>query len=307
MLDENLPDLTNTPEKESAFKIEQQVSLNGIEMGVLENGVPYLSQNGLAKMCGVSAVTISLMSDSWNEEKNKPRGKKINDLLLQRGYVEKTICIQGELNGQIINAFPEPVCLAILEYYAFESPNPKKKAIDSFRFLAKSSFRQFIYEAVGYSPDQSILDSWRHFHDRVDITKNRVPAGYFGVFHEIASMIVPMISSGVIISDKSVPDISIGTLWSRHWKEKNLDSIYGERIKYEHVYPLYYPQARSNPQDSYAYPDLALPEFRQWLNDVYIKTKFPKYLIKKIKAGELSSKTGQKALQAFNINPYQIK
>jgi len=32
------------------FHVEKQVKFDGIEMGVLENGVPYLSESGLARM-----------------------------------------------------------------------------------------------------------------------------------------------------------------------------------------------------------------------------------------------------------------
>lgn len=36
--------------------VQIQADVNGIEMGVLENGIPYLTQNGLAKIAGVAAA-----------------------------------------------------------------------------------------------------------------------------------------------------------------------------------------------------------------------------------------------------------
>ena len=38
--------------------IEIQRDVNGIEMGVLENGVPFLTQTGLAKISGVARSVI---------------------------------------------------------------------------------------------------------------------------------------------------------------------------------------------------------------------------------------------------------
>ena len=55
----------------------------------------------------------------------------------------------------------------------------------------------------------------------------------------------------------------------------------GARIEYEHNYPAYYPQAQSNPQKPWAYPDKALPAFRQWFRHEYLPTKYPKYVLTK--------------------------
>ena len=51
----------------------------------------------------------------------------------------------------------------------------------------------------------------------------------------------------------------------------------------EHNYPSYYPQAESNPQTPWAYPDAALPQFRRWFRNEYLLTKFPPYILSKAK------------------------
>ncbi len=38
--------------------VKQEAVINGIEMGVLDNGIPYLTQNGLANVCGVQRLRI---------------------------------------------------------------------------------------------------------------------------------------------------------------------------------------------------------------------------------------------------------
>lgn len=293
-------ELVPPPPQQELFHVEKQIERDGVEMGVLENGIPYLTESGLARMCGIDRKVLNRLAINWGEEKKKPRGKQIAELLEKSGYYENVLFLKSEHNGVEINAYTETVCLALLEYYAFLAEEKREEAINAFRSLARVTFRAFIYQAVGYSPDQKILDSWRHFHDRLDMTMDSVPVGYFSVFREIASMIVPMIRAGIMISDKVVPDISVGRIWSDFWKEKNLAKEYGERLKYDHDYPLYYPQSKSNPQPSFAYPDSALGVFRAWLRLHYIANKFPTYLAGQAKQGKLPAAIATKAIEAFN-------
>ena len=275
----------------------QTTAPNGIEMGVLENGIPYLSQRGLVKMAGVPRTTFQSLSDNWISKKHTtPIGQIINNLLLKRDYTDDDLFIEIKENGRKTYAYTEPVCLAIIEYYAFEAQTKLPEAINSFRVLARAGFRKFVYDYTGYSPEQRNLDSWRHFHDRVDMTTNNVPTGYFCVFIEIAQMIVPMIRSGVIITDKVVPDISVGLAWGKYWTKNNMGD--GDRVKYEHNYPDYYRQSLSNPQNAWAYPDEKLGEFRQWFRNEYIESKFPKYLLGQTKKGSIDNDTATKLLGA---------
>jgi len=292
--------LVNTSIQPSLFHVERQIEFNEVEMGVLESGIPYLTGRGLSKMCGIDNAGFHRLTSNWEEEQLKPRGKVISKLLKDSGYTESTLYLKAELNGVQINAFTEPVCLALLEYYAFLADEKREPAINAFRTLARIKFREFVYEAVGYSPDHKILDSWRHFHDRVDMTLDSVPDGYFCIFREIAIMIVPMIRAGIIISDRVVPDISVWKAWSSYWSDKKLSDIHGDRTRYDHEYPLYYPQAKSNPQPSYAYPESCLGEFRAWLRRHYITNKFPNYLLGQIKKGTIPALTANKAIEVFS-------
>jgi hypothetical protein len=301
------PVLGTSPIQGSLFHVEKQIEFQDVEMGVLESGVPYLSGRGLARMIGIDHAPFHRLVTNWNEERHKPRGKTIDKLLEQAGYTEDTLFLRAEFKGQEVNAFTEPVCMAFLEYYAFLADEKRQKAIDAFRSLAKLRFREFVYQAVGYSPEQKTLDSWKHFHDRVDMTLDAVPDGYFSVFREIAAMIVPMIRAGIMISDRVVPDISVGKAWSNYWEENRLSETHGARTKYDHEYPLYYPAAKSNPQPSFAYPDSALGVFRSWLRQHYIVTKFPTYLLGQTKKGTVPLALANKALEAFSGKTLQDK
>lgn len=285
--------------QEELFQVERQVIFDDIEMGVLANGVPYLTGRGLEKMCGVGHGPFQRLSSNWREERTKPRGRKIQEILNQSGYYGDSLYIKAVDNGREIHAYPEPVCLAILEYYAFIADEKKEQALYTFRILARTKFRDLIYQATGYDPNQTVLSSWKHFHDRVNLLESKVPVGYFCIFTEIASMIVPMIKSGVPISDKVIPDISVGIMWSKHWVNNSLDLKYGNRIDYEHNYPEYYPQAKKNPQPAKAYPEQALGEFRSWLRSNYLVKSFPKYLFGKSNDGSISKETLAITLDAF--------
>lgn len=287
------------------FQVERQTEIDGVEMGVLDNGLPYLTESGLARMCGIDRRALNRLAINWQDEQVKPRGRQISQLLIEGGYTESTLFLKSEHKGSVINAYTEPVCLALLEYYAFVADEPRREAIRAFRSLARLTFRKFVYDAVGYRPERRVLDSWRHFHDRIDMVATAVPSGYFSVFNEIASMIVPMIRSGVLISDKVVPDISVGKAWSEYWKLNKLEEKYGVRTRYAHEYPLYYPQSKSNPQSSFAYPNTALAEFRAWLENSYITSKYPAYLLGQARKGSLSSAVVDRAIETFV--PQQLK
>lgn len=151
----------------------------------------------------------------------------------------------------------------------------------------------------GTTVAQKELASWRHFHDRVDITKSSVPNGYFGVFHEIAGMIVPMINSGVKLDEHTIPDISVGRTWSNYWKSKGMDSLFGQRINYPHEYPQYYAQSAAGQQEAWCYPESALGAFREWLRNEYQINKLPKYLDNKQKKGHIESATANKLIDTF--------
>jgi hypothetical protein len=53
--------------------IERDGEFNGIGMGVLSDGTPYLNQRGLAALCGVQNAHIGTISAQWDDPQPKPR------------------------------------------------------------------------------------------------------------------------------------------------------------------------------------------------------------------------------------------
>jgi hypothetical protein len=262
--------------------VEVERNVNGVEMGVLENGIPFLTQTGLAQIAGVARSVIFDISQDWEAQQNTgvvPAGRMafIAERLAENGYNDAKLFIQTTKDGAPHNAYPDVVCMAIIEYYAFEARVKTVKAIDAYRRLATYGLQSFIYKALGYTPP----DKFKYYHDRVSILHGSVPDGYFSVFNEVGGMIIDLIEADLAVNDKTIPDISVGRCWGDHWQANGLAEKYGERINYAHSYPAYYPQAKSNPQSAWAYPDEALPEFRRWFKHEYLTTKFPRYILTK--------------------------
>lgn len=282
--------------------------IDGVQMGVLNDGTPYLTTRGLARMCGVEHTSILRLANNWGDERFKPRGRKLYDLLVAQGHASDALYFRTGSSGGDANGFPDTACMAFLEYYAFEAGQwTTETAKTSFRILARKSLKHFIYEKCGYNPSSGLNGGWKNFHDRLSMVYNSVPAGYFGVFHAIADIFVSLGEQGLHTDSSFIPDGSIGKLWSTHWQAIEGDLKFGPRIHYPHSYPNHFPQAAANPQEAWAYPEMALGEFHRWRREVYIaKGAFLRYLAKKEKDRGLPVGFAQKAtlaLQAQTTGP----
>jgi len=140
---------------------------------------------------------------------------------------------------------------------------------------------------------------WQQYEDRVSLTHNNVPLGYFCVFNELAELIASLITRGADFGTKMILDISVGRHWGSHWTQGNLESNFGPRAKFHHNYPSYFPQAWSNPQTANCYPEDALPTFRRWLREVYVPTKMPDYLRSQVVQKRLPAQIANNALAAL--------
>lgn len=289
-----------SPQMELGIFPITEVEVDGIQMGVLSDGTPYLTLRGLARMCGVDHAALLRLANNWGEEQLKPRGVKIRELLSAQGHNGESLYLRTKGKTGETHAYTDSACMALLEYYAFEATQGSNEiAIKNYRLLARYSFRSFIYNRCGYDPDKHIPDSWRNFHERV-LLNDQVPIGYFSVFREIADIVVHMIQSGCPLDDHTVPDASVGLIWGGYWTENNLTELYGERLKHPHNYPDWFPQSAVNPVPAWIYPAKALGDFRIWLYEHYVKTNFPKYLQGKVKKGVFLPSRAELLLEAVS-------
>ncbi|MGK2286235.1 hypothetical protein [Pedomonas sp. V897] len=281
--------------------IEKDAEFGEIGMGVLSDGTPYLNQRGLAALCGVQNAHIGTISAQWNEIDEKPRIKAIKSILAKAGYTAPAAHIEINHGGRVHYCYPAEICLAVLEYYAFDAgANCQPEARDNFRLLAGSKLREMIYSQVGYDPSGKNNKKFDKWHERIALNYQSAPKGYFHVFNEAHTVIYELIQAGADIGEKFVVDISIGQHWSKYWTDNNLSEQYGERRKYPHHYPDSHPQAKSNPQESWCYPLAALGAYREWLQDYYIEGgKFSSYLKNKVKNGDIAPSVAQLAIAAL--------
>jgi len=287
------------------LQIQKQVEIDGLGMGVLTDGTPFLTARGLARLCGTHHSRIGEMSADWNSESARSMAFKVKQILLDRGLpTPEHPYIEIKQRTGVFHAYSDVVCLAVLEYYAFDAGSAiREVAQKNYRLLAGKALHDFIYTQVGYNPNHNVPEVWQQFHDRVSLTYNSIPVGYFGVFREIADMIVTLGNAGLHIDSNFLPDGSVGLTWGNHWRKNNFDKKYGERTKWEHNFPDYFPQAKSNPQDVWCYPESALPEFRRWVREDYIGGgKFSNYINGKIKQKELPPSFSQLVISAYNLD-----
>jgi len=161
---------------------------------------------------------------------------------------------------------------------------------------------EWVLDWHGYNQQRNTeADVWLQFKDRNSLLADAVPHGYFSVFQETVKMVIALIESGVLYTSNIVPDQSAGYHWGIVWRQRRDSGIYIEdRINYPHNYPEYYPQAKSNPQEPWAYPDSVLADFRKWLREEYMTEKLPKYLLKKVKGKFILEGVAQAALDNIN-------
>jgi hypothetical protein len=196
------------------------------------------------------------------------------------------------------------VCLAILEYYAFEAGQwLQEEALRNFRRLAGQKLRELIYRELGYRPEPQIPLAVQQFLDRIAANHEAVPIGYFSVFKELADPIMTLIRAGAEFGPEFVPDISVGQHWSKHWADYGLDNKFGQRRQYEHNYPSSFPQSEANPQQAYCYPDMALGYFKKWMHEVYLEVLIQPYLKGAEKRGKLPKAFTDVALRALAMRP----
>lgn len=293
--------VSDPAQPELRLHVEREVNQDGIGMGVLSDGTPYLTQRAIGDLCGLRNKYIGIISSEWNSENPPVDVRRIKELLYEQGIdVPLSPHIEVWEGNRRYLAYPDTICTVLLEYFAFEAGRQGAPvALQNYRKLTRHGLKQYIYRATGYAfPVED--DAWRIFRDRVSLTYDATPNGYFGVFMEISSLIVALGDAGLHIDQNFVPDISVGQAWSKHWEREGLSARFGSCRSYAHSYPWYFPQSASNPQLVKCYPEEALGEFRRWFRQDYIgEGGFQRYLSKKVSQRDLPQGYVERAMLAL--------
>jgi hypothetical protein len=173
--------------------------VDGVEMGVLNDGTPFLTERGLARITGVKRNAIAYQAQTYARYKGGQLSpSKMAEILNGYGFEGGQLFFKINHEGQEVNAYPDIVCMAFLTYYAFKAG--KYCTLDAekhFFLLANKSLRDYIYSMTGYDPARQVVQSWKHFHDRLLL--NPIPAGYFSVFSETAQLVLQSVRAGLIV------------------------------------------------------------------------------------------------------------
>ncbi|MGD1860970.1 MAG: hypothetical protein ACFB0E_13480 [Leptolyngbyaceae cyanobacterium] len=251
-----------------------------IEVGVFPDGTPFMSGRELARACGISNSTLVGWGEVSPQVGDRYRAGKLAGLLATYQYQGDRLFVRlpngAQFGGRAnVSAYPYQVCLAFLDYYAFEAD--KTAARDSLRLLSEQQLPQFICEAVSGvtssappispSPQKTAMTSAAKRPQR-----NGVPVGYFSV-EQIESSTVGRSLPVTPFASLPLPlVINIAKAWSRYWTVQQLGKVYGDRL------PL---PSKSTPTWSqpwqYAYPKAAWQSFQHWFSGEYLPDRFPSY------------------------------
>jgi len=279
-----------------------EVISDGIPMGVLSDGTPYLTLYGLAKLCGIDEAPLRTFTSNWETEKNKPRGLKVAAYLAEKGHVNLERLYTSAVNksNQVTHAYPDYVCMAIMRYYALDASNfDNSIAVGNFVRLAEYTLKRMIYEKSGYQVNQNVVSSsWDVFQQRI-ISNDNIPIGFFSIFREMADLTVRLINSEFKLDPHSIPDISVGQRWAAYWKANKMATTYGERVLHPHNYPENFPQSKGTQKEAYIYPNSCLGIFRDWLYTVYVNVHLKTYLANKVQQKALPAPQAEKIILAL--------
>src|SRR5690606_30497502 len=115
------------------LRVAAEGEIDGVGMGVLANGSTFLTVRGLARMCGVDNSVIVRITAQWQETPLKPREARIREMIRSQGGDDTRAFYALEKAGTIYHAVPDAVCMAVLEYYAFEATTGNDQALKSYR------------------------------------------------------------------------------------------------------------------------------------------------------------------------------
>ena len=253
--------------------------IDGIPMGILSDGTAYLSGRGLAAVCGISDPALVNLIKNWDEA--RPRESRIREILDDMGW-EGPLFAPIVVDGNVTHAFSADVCTAFLEYYSMWAPRPTDKARHTSRLINRGGLTVYIYELVGADVQGRLFDttSLMHFETRRGLNNGLLP-GRWSPFSESSPVVLACIKAGLPFSEHAMVDISIGQHWATYWKKIDGENTYGPRRYYTHRYPKNYPQPHR--VQAHSYLDIALPDFRWWLPNIYVVEKLPEYLKRKAK------------------------
>ena len=259
--------------------------VGGVELGVLEDGQPFVTSSGLATLCGVPVAAIRELTSE------APPAALLRQVRAGDADDVTYLARRALWGNKVLLVHDEHASTALIGYHAFEVGTARAR--ETFVELARENFRSRVERALGVRCD---MLPWTNLLERVQL--NDDPPGFFSVWTEIAApVLVPAQRHGLKVDEATLPDISVGTHWSRQWVDQDLARSFGERRRWRHNFPASFPQSAAAVA-AWVYPTSALGAFRTWLERVYLLEKFPTYLRGKVRSGRVKRHAAESILAA---------
>jgi hypothetical protein len=95
---------------ELKLPVEKQIEHEGIGMGVLKDGTPFLNQRGLGILCDVRNKYIGQISSDWNSDRPGERTEAIRKIVNERGQDARVCAYETYFGRQRVLAYPDYIC-----------------------------------------------------------------------------------------------------------------------------------------------------------------------------------------------------
>lgn len=207
-------------------QVVNQAEVDGIEMGVTEDGTPFLTGRGLATVCGISASTLNEWGEIVPVTGDRFRAGKLAKLLIDHGFGGDRFFQKLIYKGQEANAYPDAVCIAFLEYYGFEAGERcTEEAKNNYRILARKSLQDYIYRHTGYKSSQvsdvPLLYTSTYIRRLENMRDHQVDDELWTTFREGAEVLLFVEKDLRVPVDKmDLCDGSIGSHWGAYRQAK---------------------------------------------------------------------------------------
>lgn len=243
---------------------------------VAATGQSGMSQNGLAKLAGVSPKTLrnleaTLRISAPSESLEPFVGKDVTLRI-------KDPTIEGKSAGNL-SVYKSLYCAAVLRHFAAEEEAKQAASrpatYSALKFL-ELGIDKWIQGITGWTDYQETIQP----HTGVYITRlenvrdHEIDDDHWMIFREAAELLLLVEKEWrVPINDFDILDGSIGRCWSDYRKSKPWADEIGT---YTHSY-----RDKRGPRECNAYKWSEKSQFQRWLRTVYVPKYLPRYLVTK--------------------------
>src|SRR5690348_644969 len=77
----------SAPPGQGELFVDKSTEINGVGMGVLSNGTPFLTGRGLARLCGIHHQRINELGSNWGGQSTNAMAEGVKKILQDKGLL----------------------------------------------------------------------------------------------------------------------------------------------------------------------------------------------------------------------------